>query len=184
MGGESKFTEKDTDINYIIWPKEKEIEKDSDNWTTEQNIINNKYKYEEAQIGKLKIDRFKNEENYANEIDSDDDKEEEIITTKKEKIKVINDEADFEKIKIMEIDDNTFANIYKENDEEDEINTEETHNKKESENKIRIGKKTDNLISVPVNINEIIKDKDELSEYDEETGKKIKKYINNKGKIQ
>ena len=32
-------------------------------------------------------------------------------------------------------------------------------------------------------IKEIIKDKDELSEYDEETGKKIKKYIDNKGKI-
>ena len=55
----------------------------------------------------------------------------------------------------MEIDDNTFANIYKENDEEDEINTEETHNKKESENKIRVGKKTDKLISINhVKINE------------------------------
>ena len=72
LGGENEFSESNDEANYIIWPKEKGINKDSDNWTTEQNLENNRYKYEEAQIGKLRTNRLKNEEYIPDEIDSDE----------------------------------------------------------------------------------------------------------------
>ena len=158
IGGKSKNKGKEEDkddISFIIWPKEKGINKEKDNWITEQSSDNNQYKQEEIQIGKIKANKLKNEEYFWDEIDSEE--ENEIVDyNKEENTKLINQNVnvDVEKIKIIDIDDNRLDDIYNE-DEDNDIKPEDDNIKKGSENKIKVGKISDNLISInPLRVQE------------------------------
>ena len=156
IGGKSKSNGKKDDISFIIWPKEKVINKDKDKWVTEQNSDINQFKQEEFKIGKIKANKLKNEEYFADNIDSEE--ENEIITNlnNEENTKLIdqNVDVDIEKIKIIDIDDNKFDDIYNE-DEDNNIKSGDDNIKKGSENKIKVGKISDNLISInPIKVEE------------------------------
>ena len=152
--GKRKYNQAKDDTSYIIWPKEKDINKDKDNWTTEHSLDHNQFRQEELQIGKIKANRLKNEEYFVEDIDSDE--ENEIINTNNniENTNLINQDVEIEKIKILDIDENKFDDIYNDN-EDNNIQSEEDSNKKETKNKIKIGKKTDNLTKInPVKVEE------------------------------
>ena len=155
IGGKSKSNGKKDDTSYIIWPKEKLINKDKDNWVTEQNLDSNQFKQEEFKIGKIKANKLKNKEYFVDDINSEE--ENEIINlNNEENTKLIdqNDDVDIEKIKIIDIDDNKFDDIYND-DEDNNIKTEDNNTKKEAENKIKVGKISDNLISInPIKVEE------------------------------
>ena len=46
---------------YIIWPHNKSIIKSKDNWITNKNTGNNKFRREEAPFGKIDVQKYKNE---------------------------------------------------------------------------------------------------------------------------
>lgn len=156
LKGKKEYIPKNnSETNYIIWPIGKGINKDKDNWAAEKNAGNYTFKQEEAQIGRVRANRLKNEEYIIDENEYDEE-EEEIRNDNNNKINnLIDQDVEIENIKIMDIDDNRFDdNMYKE-DDDNEIKSEENNIKKENENKIKIGKITDNLISIdPIDINE------------------------------
>ena len=153
--GEKKISSfSNNEMNYIIWPKEKGINKDKDNWTTKQNFDNIKYKQEDAQIGKLRSNVLKNEEYFVEDIESEEE-EEAINNCNNEKINLIDGEVDIEKIKIIDIDNDKYDIIYKDEDDNIDNKSENDNNKIESDKKIKIGKKADNLTYIdPIKISE------------------------------
>ena len=154
LGQKKIFSYSNNEMNFIIWPKEKGINKDKDNWITDQNYEYNKYKQEDVQIGKLRANKLKNEEYFVEEIESEEE-EELINNNNNNKIKLADGEVDIEKIKITDIDDDKFDILYKDEEDKNEIKEENNNNQKDSNQNIKIGKKTDKLTHIdPIKINE------------------------------
>ena len=101
----------------------------------------------------MRTNRLKNNEDYFLD-DNESDNEEEKKNNENEEMSEIIEEADIEKIKIKDIEDNRINNIYE--DEDIEGNNEDDKEKTlENENKIKVGKISDKIISIdPANINE------------------------------
>ena len=117
------------EMNYLIFPKMKPININKDNWITgKKGLINLNQKI-------MKKNYFVNSGNQNN------------FNANKNKINI-------EKIKIVDIEENTNINIYE--DKEKENDYEEMKKiKEETENKLKVGKISENLTTVnPININE------------------------------
>ena len=137
--------------NYIIFPKIKGIIQIKDNWNTDKNIRNNKFIQEQAQTGKMNVNKVKNEEYFLDENDSDSEKDNE--TYKNAKKSVLKEDIRIEKIKIVDIDENGFDNIYKDDDNESKSGDDEGPG--EVDNDVKVGKINDTTVVVdPTNINE------------------------------
>ena len=145
---------KNNEENYITFPKKKGIYKDNDNWASEKIGGNNAFRHEEAQVGRVRANRLYNEnlgESFYEENDSENEDENKFI--KNESKNIINEELDIEKIKVIDVEDNRFDDIYENENEVSKIEDDDILSEKE--NKVKVGKITDNLVSIePTSINE------------------------------
>ena len=131
--------------NYILFPTKNDIIRSKDNWKTEKNLMNNKFKQEEAQTGnKLRTNRLKNDEYFLDNNDSDSEEENKNYNIVNNEIKENNEYIDIEKIKIMDIGDNRFDDNNFENNNLSFL--EDDNFKNSGEKKVKVGKITDNLV--------------------------------------
>jgi len=136
--------------SYIIFPNIKGISKDNDYWQTEKNEINNQFRPEEIQTGRLTA-KFYNNEEYLSDNNDSDVENENGNNIDNEIYKSINKDYKMENIKIIDIDDGR-DNINEE-DKED-LNEDDIKFKNLPEKKVKIGKITDKLITIDEPLNE------------------------------
>ena len=156
--GELRRIDFNNDDNYIIWPKQREISKTKDNWSTEQNKQNNQFRTEKTDFLKLKVNRLNNNNKISLIDENNSDSEEEIINNNKNKNNEVRnirkEEAVLEKIKIVDINDDNFENNYEEEEDNDKESINDDNIDKNA-NKIKLGKIRDELVVIdPTNINE------------------------------
>ena len=139
--------------NYIILPYKNVIIKSStDYWSTKNNLNDNRYRQEEAQIGKLYVNKLDDILYNVGENDYESDEEKETINYD-EKKEIIDEKLKIDNIKIVDIDDNRIINNLDEKKEKKFIDNKDI--KKEKKQELKIGKISDKLITIdPININE------------------------------
>ena len=144
------LTTNDEEENYIIFPNKKCINQIKDNWKTD-GLQNNKFIQEEVQLGgRVGVNRFQNQEPLFDEDEDKSEKDQENINYNNEEDNIIKGKVDYENIKISDIDDIGYENIFVNNEEKDE--KEDIKDEKESS---LFGKKTGKKIKMdPIEINE------------------------------
>ena len=143
---------KEDSLNYIIFPKMKQIHKNKDIWKKENHKVIG-YKPEEPQIGgEAKLSQYNNNLEYSRMIDDESEIEEDNKILDDAPNQKNKDIAEIKKLKILNIgdnyDDNTIFNEEEDKPIDDFI-------KKPLDNNINVGKITDKLVAIdPKNINE------------------------------
>ena len=131
--------------NYIEFPKKMTITKINGHWTTEHKTGNIKFGQEEAEIGRMHANKYRNDEYYVNENESEYDFAN--MNNNPETTNIINGEVNIENIKILDIDDNRFDDIY-EDDNKDNNSDDKDNIERENKEEVKVGKISDRLIAI------------------------------------